>query len=148
MHDVPIGALLENSVEARKHTQPATMRQSARNSALKSAEFCGRWWFDPASAQLSLSDRAARYLQVDAGSHSQLVESFNAVVLDDLLPLVSHVSSRSSTTPSMDIRVISSVHGLRWLRMRKLPEDPCHPRIVSGTVVDITSNSLAATGGL
>lgn len=140
MHDARIGSLLGNPATASKHNQATAERTHTSRSALESPDFFGRWWFDPVRSQLALSEKAASYLQVDPGSQQQLVDGFMAVVLEDLLPLVSHVSSGPSTSPCMDFRVISSVDGLHWLRMRKLPQDPLHPHIVSGTVVDITSH--------
>ena len=140
MRDVRIGSLLEKSSGSRNNTQSVAMRQRARTSALEPAEYSGRWWFDPESEQLRLSDKAAGYLQVDAGSPYQLVDSFMAVVLDDLLPLVSHVSTEQNVSTCLDFRVISAVDGVHWLRMRKLPQDPRHPHIVSGTMVDITAH--------
>lgn len=138
MRDARIGSLLESPAGAKKHSQFQAMCQRAPIPALESAEFFGRWWFDPASSQIRLSDKAAGYLQVGAGSHHQLVDGFMAVVLDDLLPLLSLVSSGSNTSLCMDFRVISSVDGVHWLRMRKLPADPRQPDMVSGTVADIT----------
>jgi diguanylate cyclase (GGDEF)-like protein len=98
----------------------------------------GRWWFDPDTSQMVISAVAAQYLSVEPGHHSGLDSCFIAVVLDDLLPLISHLTTPQFNTASVDFRVISPVDGLHWLRMTGLPADPSHPGMVSGILVDVT----------
>lgn len=111
---------------------------SAPHPALELAAGFGRWWFDPDTSQMVISAVAAQYLSVEPGHHSGLDSCFIAVVLDDLLPLISHLTTPQFNTASVDFRVISPVDGLHWLRMTGLPADPSHPSMVSGILVDVT----------
>ncbi len=115
------------------------IRQSTSPAALEEAASFGRWWFDSETSQMALSRAAAGYLHVEAGCHDRMDNCFIAVVLDDLLPLVAYLSSRSLQSSHIDFRVISAVDGLHWLRMTPLPADPAHPYIASGILVDITT---------
>jgi len=117
------------SLAVRQNTSPAVLEEAAS---------FGRWWFDPESSHMALSRAAAGYLHVEAGFHDRMDNCFIAVVLDDLLPLVSYLSGRPHPSTSLDFRVISAVDGLHWLRMTPLPADPAHPHMVSGILVDIT----------
>lgn len=119
------------------------LRQTTPPPALEAAASFGRWWFDPDTAQMALSEVAARYLNVEPGYHNGLDNCFIAVVLDDLLPLIAHFSTRSPQPIHIDFRVISPLDGLHWLRMTSLPMESANPRIVSGILLDVTANMHA-----
>lgn len=114
-------------------------RQNTLPVALEEAASFGCWWLDLETSHMALSRAAAGYLHVESGLHERMDNCFITVVLDDLLPLVSYLSSRAPRPAFMDFRVISAVDGLHWLRMTTLPMDPAHAHMVSGILVDITA---------
>ncbi|MBT9505594.1 EAL domain-containing protein [Rhodoferax sp.] len=107
-------------------------------SALEEAASFGRWWFDCETSQMVLSALAASYLNVETLCHDRLDGCFISVVLDDLLPLISQLSSKPLQSGGFEFRVISPLDGLRWLRMTHMPADPDNPGLLSGILVDIT----------
>jgi diguanylate cyclase (GGDEF)-like protein len=114
------------------------------SAELEAAASFGRWWFEPASAKLVLSDAAARHLNVSARHHLRLDDCFIHVVADDMLPLIARLSSPCLRTINQDFRVVNTRDGLRWLRMSALPPDAAQPHIVSGILTDITALKHAA----
>ena len=134
--------LASPGTDKRRNEIPSTLDPSllasAPHPALEAAAGFGRWWFDPASSQMLISGVAAGYLNIEAGQHAGLDSCFIAVVLDDLLPVVSHLTALRNGADSVEFRVISPVDGLHWLRMTCLPTDPAHPGLVHGILVDIT----------
>lgn len=105
---------------------------------VEAAAHFGRWWLDSERGQVALSVVAAQHLQVVPGVHQGLDETFIAVVLDDLLPLIAHLTAPTPETTSIDFRVLSPQDGLHWLRLTRLEACATEPGIVSGIVADIT----------
>ncbi len=122
----------------------SALTQSASPLALEEAASFGRWWFDPETSQIVLSAMAARYLNVASLHHNNLDACFIHVVSDDMLALIAHLLPQGPGPQHHQFRVISASEGLRWLRLTHLPSDLANPHLVSGTLVDLTSQKHAA----
>lgn len=122
------------------HTLLTQMLESAsKTQALEDAANFGRWWLDIESEQIALSSAAAQLLQVAAGVHRELDQGLIAVVQEDLLPLIAHLTAPETASRCMDFRVLSPLDGLHWLRLTRLDAQPNAAGLVSGIVVDVTS---------
>jgi len=121
------------------------MHQGTPALALEAAAGFGRWWYDPDSAQIVLSDMAAQYLHVEPGCHVRLDACFTYVVADDLLPLVSQFGAREIAPEAMmDFRVIGAQDGMRWLRLKRLPAGWASSPVQSGILTEITAMKHAS----
>lgn len=114
------------------------IRHSTSAMALEAAAGFGRWWFDPITSQIVLSEVAAQYLHVEGGCHERLDDCFLYVVADDLLPLIAQFSKDAPQTDVLDFRVIGAQDGMHWLRMKRLPPGWTHSPVHCGILMDIT----------
>ncbi|WP_342130823.1 GGDEF domain-containing protein [Hydrogenophaga sp. OTU3427] len=114
--------------------------------ALEDAASFGRWRYQPATGEVELSARAARYLNVDPGTHGHVDTCFVNVVDEDMPPLVRVLRSatRASPPPTVDFRVIQVRDGMRWMRLATLPGPAQAPGWVEGVLLDITPVKHAA----
>jgi diguanylate cyclase (GGDEF)-like protein len=100
----------------------------------------GRWWFDPASSQIVLSEVAAQLLLTPGNSFLRIDDVLMRLVSEDALMLASLIGQKSvSSEASSEVRVIDEKNGMRWLRLNSLPATPGHPSIRAGVVCDITA---------
>ena len=113
-------------------------------AALEQAASFGRWWFEPATAQLILSATAAQYLNVETRHHLRLDDGFMHVVADDMLHLMALLTRDPPPAIDCEFRVINANNRLQWLRLTSLPPDPALPHIVSGLLLDNTAVKHAA----
>lgn len=96
----------------------------------------GQWAH--ADGWLSLSPQAAEFLDAQGRLEGPLDDGLTHVVVDDLVHLLPHLMTGATRPWTLDLRVISSTQGLRWLRMTALPPDPAQPDLQQGIVQDVT----------
>ena len=106
----------------------------------------GRWWFDADSGELVLSTVAAGLLDCQPGLYDDLSACFAQVVPDDVIALSNALDRLRTHETVVDhvIRVISSLDGMRWLRLVSLPRDRDLPGVRRGMLMNITASQHAA----
>jgi len=122
------------------HSRPL-VRPSARAfvripAMLEATAGFGQWAH--ADGWLSLSPQAAEFLDTQGRLEGPLDDGLTHVVVDDLVRLLPHFMAGAARPWTLDLRVISSTQGLRWLRMTALPSDPAQPGLQQGIVQDVT----------
>ncbi|MFZ6765872.1 EAL domain-containing protein [Undibacterium sp. Di26W] len=122
------------------------LANSCRYDPIESAASFGRWWLDVDSGELVLSQHAADLLWVGAGWYANLESGLSHAVLEDLSTLTNALKTPqvNNRQAECDIRVISEIHGMRWLRMVIMPEAVFHSGLVAGVLLDITASKHAA----
>ncbi len=120
------------------------MACAPRGDAVEDAASFGRWWFDTETAQIVLSARAARFLEVEGGPHRQLEDCLIQVLPDDVLALMSALSQLRDKPLDCAFRVVHALDGLRWIRMQSLPPGPAQGAVRMGVLTDITAARHAA----
>jgi diguanylate cyclase (GGDEF)-like protein len=107
----------------------------------------GRWWLEPLSTQIVLSQEAAALLGEQAGLYRNLASCLRFVLPEDQLVLtntLAHAGARSGPL-GCEFRVLGKHEGLRWLRLMVLPSDPLRPGpVIEGILTDITAVKHAA----
>jgi diguanylate cyclase (GGDEF)-like protein len=103
----------------------------------------GRWWFNPLTGQLVLSDTAAALLDVPREA-SSLEECFANVLPDDLAALVQKLASNNKTQRlDEEFRLIAEHSGVRWLRLASLPLQHAAHGLHTGVVWSSTATRNA-----
>ncbi|MES2264434.1 MAG: EAL domain-containing protein [Pseudomonadota bacterium] len=118
----------------------SALREADALAALEKAAAFGRWWYDPDSAQLLLSARAADFLDVTPGLQRDVGHCLVHVVPDDVLKLMAVLPHAHAVPLDCEFRIVNEVHGLRWMRMQSLPSDGAP----TGMLTDITASKHAA----
>jgi diguanylate cyclase (GGDEF)-like protein len=124
----------------------ATLTPPAATAGLADLERAagfGRWWACPQTGQCQLSPMASELLDVADGAALDLDACLAQVVEDDLPPLMELWAGQAPARP-LDVRVIGTAGGMRWLRVTPLAPDPTRPRWCHGLVQDITASTHAA----
>jgi diguanylate cyclase (GGDEF)-like protein len=106
----------------------------------------GRWWLEPLSTQIVLSQEAAALLGEQCGLYRNLAGCLSQVLPEDLLLLTNTLSRAGARSQSVDCEFrVAAQDGVRWLRLVVLPADPRRPApVIEGIVTDVTAVKHAA----
>jgi diguanylate cyclase (GGDEF)-like protein len=137
---------------SRFPTRPETRLENflalaTQHELLEEALNFGRWWFDTHTAQLLLSRQAACFLETATHLHTSPENCAARIVQDDVPVFLEALSKAAQSDCEIDFqfRTINEQKGLRWLRMRMLPEAVAeHPSLRTGILTDVTSVRIAA----
>jgi diguanylate cyclase (GGDEF)-like protein len=136
----------------RRQTKPESMPApfpvfAAGHDLLEETLHFGRWWFDTSTAQLLLSRQAAYFLETETCLHASPENCAVRIVEDDVPAFLNAFSGVAGSDDDIDFhfRTINEQKGMRWLRMRALPEAiAAYPLLRSGVLIDVTSARIAA----
>jgi diguanylate cyclase (GGDEF)-like protein len=137
--------------QTKPDSTPEPLKQfpefATRRDPLEEALNFGRWWFDTNTAQLLLSRQAAYFLETETFLHASPEKCAVRIVEDDVPVFLDTLSraARSDYEIDFQFRTINEQKGMRWLRMRALPEAIAgYPSLRSGILIDVTSPRIAA----
>ncbi|SFU89726.1 EAL domain-containing protein [Pseudoduganella namucuonensis] len=125
----------------------AAVREADALAALEQAAAFGRWWYDPESARIVVSARAAAFFEVEPGLQHDVERCLVNVVPDDVLKLMAVLPHARHVPLDCEFRIINETFGLRWLRMHTLPGSAAHEAgggLATGMLTDITATKQAA----
>ncbi|PUA20624.1 EAL domain-containing protein [Glaciimonas sp. PCH181] len=154
MHDSASPACPVPIISERIHTSTppisfslrAALTQVSTPDFVEQAASFGRWWHDVETGQLVLSVSAAEMLGVEAGWQPTLESCSRYVLPDDVLMLVSALTTSGTTGmhDECEFRVMNESGGLRWLRLMPLPQTAVKQDVRSGILLETTSSKHAA----